>query len=58
MASLRQGYVFISFFLPSRSEQGYEQRRFTQQTGGGGQGSLRQVIMYAYKNKRGKTRFK
>ena len=29
MASLRQGDVFISFFQPSRSEQGYEQRRFS-----------------------------
>jgi len=43
------------FFLPSAGGQGYEQRHFSL-TGRGGQGSLRQAIIFAYNNKSSKSK--
>ena len=49
MASLRQGYVLISSFLPSTGGQSSEQRHFNSQAEG--QDSLRQALMRDYSNK-------
>ena len=49
MASLGQGNVFISSFLPSTGRQAPEQRHFNGQAEG--QGPLRQAISYDYNNK-------
>ena len=49
MASLRQGDVFVSSFLPSIGRQAPEQRHFNGQAEG--QGPLRQAITYDYNNK-------
>ena len=49
MASLRQGDVLVSSFLPSAGGQGSEQRHFNSQAEA--QGPLKQAIMYDYDNK-------
>ena len=49
MASLRQGNVLISSFLPSIGGQGSEQRHFNSQAEG--QDSLEQDVMYDYNNR-------
>ena len=49
MASLRQGDVLVSSFLPSAGGQGSEQRLFNSQAEG--QGPLKQAIIYDYNNK-------
>ena len=49
MASLRQGNVLISSFLPAIGGQGSEQRHFNSQAEG--QDSLEQDVMYDYNNR-------